>query len=97
MQVLYKPATQLNSDFKILFEGFDYDYEVINAVGDMFLVNTNNQAPNNKIVLVDPLNPKQDKWKTIVPEKAEIIKQTSTLGGKLFVNYLKDVSSRVLQ
>lgn len=97
MQLLYKPATQLNLDFKILFEGFDYDYQVINAVGDMLLVSTNHQAPNNKIVLVDPQNSKQDKWKTIVPEKAELIKQASTLGGKLFVNYLKDVSSRVLQ
>jgi len=39
-------------------------------------------------------DPETQSWKDVVPEKAEPLEGTSSSGGKLFVTYLKDVTTR---
>ncbi|MCX6143390.1 MAG: prolyl oligopeptidase family serine peptidase [Ignavibacteriales bacterium] len=73
----------------------DDEFSVIDNVGDKFLIRTNKNAPNSKVVLVDPENRERQNWKTILPEKPEPLQQAGAAGGKLFVTYLKDVSTRV--
>ena len=75
----------------IVAEITDDDYSVIDNVGDKFLIETNHGAPNGKVVLYDP---KGGTWKDVVPEKPEPLEITNTVGGKLFVTYLKDVTTR---
>lgn len=74
--------------------GDDY-FNVVDSVGDKFLVGTNRAAPNGKLVLVDPKNPGEKDWKDILPEKPEPIQGMSLVGGKIIVTYSKDVTSRV--
>jgi Serine proteases of the peptidase family S9A len=50
---------------------------------------------NQRIVSIDPKNPDPANWKTIIAEKPENISSATTSGGKLFLTYLKDVTSRV--
>ena len=50
---------------------------------------------NQRIVLIDPWHPEPANWKTVVPEKEENISSVSTAGNKMFITYLKDVTSRV--
>lgn len=69
----------------------DDRYGVIDNVGDQFLIETNHNAPNGKVVLYDP---KTAAWKDVIPEKPEPLEITNTVGGKLFVTYLKDVTTR---
>ncbi len=73
----------------------DDEYDVIENVGDKFLIRTNRNASNGKVVLLDPHSPDGRNWKTILPEKPEPLQQAGTVGGKLIVTYLKDVSTRV--
>jgi prolyl oligopeptidase len=70
-------------------------YQVIGNVGDAFLIQTNANAPNWKIVRFDPHASGAAKWRDVVPEKPEAIETASTAGGRLFVTYLKDVTTRV--
>jgi prolyl oligopeptidase len=70
----------------------DDQYGVIDNVGDQFLIETNHNAPNGKVVLWDPKNPQT--WKEIIPEKPEPLELTNVVGGKLFATYLKDVTTR---
>jgi prolyl oligopeptidase len=79
----------------IVKEAGDYDYGFIEEVNGKFLMSTNDGAQNQKIILLDPAHPEPANWKTIIPEKAENISSVSSAGGKLFVTYLKDVTSRV--
>jgi prolyl oligopeptidase len=74
-----------------------YTYSVIDHVGNKFLIQTNDEAPNGKIILFDPSHPRKENWETIIPEKTEPIQSVGTAGGNLFVSYLKDVTSRVIQ
>jgi prolyl oligopeptidase len=72
----------------------DDDYNVVDNVGDKLLVYTNHNAPNSRVVLVDPKNPDEKNWKDVLPEKPEPLESVSTVGGKLFATYLKDVTTR---
>ena len=72
----------------------DDSYDVIDNVGDKFLVQTNHNAPNWKVVLIDPKNPAEKNWKAVLPEKPEPLEDAGTAGGKLFATYLKDVTTR---
>ena len=69
-------------------------FGVIDNVGDKLLVATNRDAPNWRIVLIDPKNPAEANWVTILAERPEPIASATTAGGKLFVTYLKDVTTR---
>ncbi len=85
------------TDFKLLVKGFDHDPSVIENAGDQLLVRTNHDAPNFKVVLIDPKNPAKENWKTIIPEQREVLLSVGTAGGKMFASYLKDASTRIMQ
>jgi prolyl oligopeptidase len=78
----------------IVGEVGDDIFRIVDNVGDKFLVQTNKNAPNWKVVLYDPKNPAEANWKPVLPEKPEPIQGVGTGGGKLFVTYLKDVTTR---
>jgi prolyl oligopeptidase len=69
----------------------DDSYGVIDEVNGKFLIETNHGAPNGEVELYDP---QTKMWKDILPEKPEPLEIASTVGGKLFVTYLKDVTTR---
>ncbi len=70
---------------------------LIDNDGDKILVRTNADAPNYKVVLIDPKNPARENWETVIPERKELLESVGTAGGKLFLSYLQDASSRVYQ
>jgi len=72
----------------------DDTYSVIDNVDDKLLVQTNHGAPNWKVVLIDPKQPAEANWKTVLPERPEPINGVGTAGGKLFATYLKDVATK---
>lgn len=78
----------------IMAEIGDDSYSVIDNVGDKFLIQTDYKAPNSRIILYDPNNPDEKNWTEIIPEKPEPLQGSGTAGGKLFVTYLKDVTTR---
>jgi len=76
----------------IVAEIGDDEYGVVDDVAGKFLIQTNHNAANGKIVLWDPKDPQ--KWADVIPEKPEPLESANTIGGKLFVTYLKDVTTR---
>jgi prolyl oligopeptidase len=83
--------------FILLVKGFDTESNFIDNDGDRLLVRTNDDAPNYKVVSIDPKNPAKENWLTIIPERKELLESVGTAGGKLFLTYLQDASSRVYQ
>ncbi|HET9429735.1 MAG TPA: prolyl oligopeptidase family serine peptidase, partial [Chitinophagaceae bacterium] len=84
-------------EFRLLIAGFNTEPEVVDNDGDKLLVLTNEDAPNFKLVLVDPSNPSRENWKLLIPEKKEVLQSVNIGGGWLFASYLKDASTRVYQ
>lgn len=83
--------------FKSLISGFDFSSGVVDQEGDRLLVMTNIDAPNYKLVSIDPTNPSKENWKTIIAEKPELLKTVTKAGDVLFAHYLKDVTTRIIQ
>jgi prolyl oligopeptidase len=96
-ELYWKDLSRTNAPFELLMKGFDHDSGVIDNVGDKFLVQTNLNAPNAKIVLIDPKKPAQENWTVVVPEKPEVLSGAGTAGGQLFCTYLKDANTKVFQ
>jgi prolyl oligopeptidase len=95
--LFYRENNAADHDFKPLIpEITDDEFGVVDNVGDKLLVQTNCKAPNDRLVLIDPLHPEESNWKTIVAEQSEPLQSASTGGNKLFTIYSRDVSSRVI-
>ncbi len=91
-EIWYRDLVAGDKSFKRLFEGFAHNYDVLNNIGDDLLVYHNNGAPNYK---VSKLNTKTGQLTDFVAERPEKLNNASTAGGKLFVNFLKDVVTQV--
>jgi len=86
-----------NSKFKPLIkEPGDFDYSFIDNDGETFLISTNDGAANQKVIAIDAKQPEKSHWKTIIKESAEPLQGITSVGKRLYLNYLKDVSSKVL-
>ena len=72
----------------------DSTFSVVDNVDDKLLVATNHKAPNMRVVLIDPAQPDEASWKTVLAERREPLQDVGTAGGKLFVTYMKDVTTR---
>ncbi|MEP6741744.1 MAG: prolyl oligopeptidase family serine peptidase [bacterium] len=94
--VFYREASQSGAAFSpIVAEIGDDSYDVLDNVGDKFLVYTDHKSPNGRVFLFDPRNPEEKNWTDVIPEKPEPLDFANLVGGKLFVGYLKDVVARV--
>ena len=94
--IFWRDATQSGTAFSpVVGEIGDDSYDVIDNVGDKFLVYTDHKSPNGRVFLFDPKQPAEANWKDVVPEKPEPIDFANTVGGKLIVGYLKDVAAQV--
>jgi len=91
-EIWYRDTKTGDKAFRRLFAGFKYNYGVIDNIGDDLLVYHNNGAPNYKVSRVKPQSMTLTDF---VPEKPEKLDNASTAGGKLFTEYLKDVTTRV--
>lgn len=86
------------SAFTRLVEGFKTEPEVVDHNGKgLLILKTNQDAPNYKLVLIDPARPAAENWVTVIAEKAEVLQAVGTAGGYLFCSYLKDASTKVYQ
>jgi len=96
-ELYYKDLSEKDMKFEPLITGFEYDSYPIDNAGDKFLVYTNIDAPNYQVILIDSENPGKENWKTIVPEKPDVLRSANTVGEQLFCSYLKDASTRIYQ
>jgi len=96
-EVRWRALNSKDASFQVLVPGFANDSGVVDAVGDKVLLYTNIDAPNYRVVLVDPKKPAKDNWAAVIPEKAEVLSGAAAAGGQLFCTYLKDANTKVFQ
>ncbi|HEU4768441.1 MAG TPA: prolyl oligopeptidase family serine peptidase [Pyrinomonadaceae bacterium] len=93
--LFYKDLKAGDTTFSpLIAEIGDDSYGVVDNVGDKLLIRTNRNAPNGRVVLVDPKNPNEENWKDVLPERAEPMQGSGSAGGKLFASWRKDVATR---
>ena len=90
----YRDLTKKEMPFRLLAEGFDYDYTVVDNLGDQLLVVTNFKAPKKKLVLMDPAKPEAINWKTIIPEREDVLESVNYSGNVLVSSYMQNATSK---
>jgi prolyl oligopeptidase len=91
VQDLSKPGTGFTP---LISDIGDDTYQVLESVRGELLVFTDNQAPNGRVVRIDPARPTPANWRAIIPQKDDTIDTVAVAGGKVIVTYMKDVASR---
>ena len=76
--------------------GFDFEQNISYTENGKLYIETNQGAPNRKLVVVDAANPTKEHWKTLIPE-TQFPLTVSTCGVKFFAQYLEDAVSKVYQ
>jgi prolyl oligopeptidase len=91
VDIVFRDLTKPGSPFEVLVWTLDARFEAIHMHNTWF-VKTDYGAPNGRIMAGDP-GVMPEAWKTIVPEGPEVISDWNIVGGKLYVNRLKDVKT----
>ena len=76
---------------------FDSNLGVVDNDGGMLIALTDQGAPNNRVVRIDPARPEEANWTTLIAEQPEVLANVSTGGRRLIASYLKDVTTRLVQ
>lgn len=93
--ILIKDLLKKEKSFKVLFKGFENNYSIVDNISGNILVTTDKAAPKYKLIAVNPAEPDEKNWKTIIPESTDLLEGVNYWGEKLFANYLKDASTRI--
>jgi len=81
----------------ILVDGdIETDAYVLHSEGDRILIQTNYEAPNQRVVETNISNPTISTWKDVISETDNVL-SASTGGGYLFTNYLVDAKTEIKQ
>jgi prolyl oligopeptidase len=91
VDIVFRDLTKPDLPFDVLVWGLESRFSAIYAKGAWY-VKTDYHAPNGCIMKADPgIMP--DAWKTVVPEAPDAIDDWTIVGGKIYVNRLKDVKT----
>ncbi len=92
---MVKDLSDPNGKFITITDDLKNNYSVLDNIDDKLLVRTDYNAPNYRLVLVDPKNPARENWKDILPEKKDVLQGVRIIGGKLIATYMQDVAHHV--
>ncbi len=89
-----KDLNNKTGSFVSIVDAYEKDYSVVDNIGDKLLVLTNDNAPNQRLILVSPDKPEPANWQTLIPEDPKDVLQGAAIcGGKIVCTYLHDASS----
>ncbi|MGB0932242.1 MAG: CpcT/CpeT family chromophore lyase, partial [Chitinophagales bacterium] len=92
----YAKTKKWDKGFEPIIEDFTSNNHVIDNIGDDLLVHTDRDTPNWKVVLINPKRPKEKKWKTIIKEDKNVLKDVWLADEKIVAHYLEDVKSKLV-
>ena len=95
-KLFIKDLSNKNSVLKPIIVTVESDTGVIDNRGSTLYLQTNLNAPNQKIVTVDATKPAPENWVDFIPETENVL-QPRTGAGYFFAKYMVNAVSKVLQ
>jgi len=87
-------TTDLMHGFTKINDGFEFEFNVVENIKGKLLIQTNQGAPRNRLIMVDPSNAAQKNWVTIVPEQKDVLQSANVVGDRIITSYMKDASNK---
>jgi prolyl oligopeptidase len=95
-ELYLQDLTKPNSPIVTIIDNFENNHNVVDHKAGKLYIQTNLNAPNNKVIIVDVANPKAENWKDLIPETENVL-NIDNGAGYLFANYTKDAVSQIKQ
>jgi len=87
-------TTDLMHGFVKINDGFEFEFNVVENIKGKLLIQTNQGAPRNRLILVDPANAAQKNWITIIPEQKDVLQSATVVGDRIITTFMKDASNK---
>lgn len=95
-ELYIRDLSKANAEIVPIVTGFETEQGIVTSDNGKLYIETNLNAPNRKLVVTTADKPTSDNWKDLLPE-GKFPLNVSTLGKKLFAQYIKDATSEVIQ
>jgi prolyl oligopeptidase len=95
-ELYVQDLSKQNAPVVPIISGMKNAHNVVDADDEFLFIETDLDAPNNKLVKVPVASPSPENWITVIETKKEVL-SVGTGGGYFFGNYLKDAVSVVYQ
>ncbi len=95
-ELYIKDLSLFDSEIVPVVMNFEKEHSIIHTKDNILYIQTNLDAPNNRLVKVNAENPLVANWETIIPEE-QFPANFGTGGGYIFGNYTKHATTRVSQ
>ena len=95
-RLFVKDLSSDNDQLIVLFADESADGSLLESDDNLLLIETNKDAPNGRVIAVDPQLPDPGQWIDVIPE-GEFVLNASSGAGFLFAEYMVDAISRVTQ
>ncbi len=92
---LYHKDLKNNGAIKPVIDEYFTSTSVIEVYEGKLICISDYNAPNRRIVMIDPANPAKENWIESIPESKFVIEDAFIAGGRIFVHYLQDAYSRI--
>jgi prolyl oligopeptidase len=79
-----------------LLDDFDASYGFIGNRGTVFYLQTDLDAPHNRVIAIDIAKPAREHWRTVIPEMDDVLQGARIIAGRFVTTYLHDARSRVV-
>jgi prolyl oligopeptidase len=87
-----------SAGFVSIAQDMNYDYDLVEAIGENFYILTNFNAPKLRLVAVSAQNPNIFQAQVIIDQHSKnVLQSISFAGGKIFARYMVDATTRVYQ
>lgn len=92
---LYVKNLRRKENFTKLTTGFNFEYKVVDQVGDNLIVLTNFQAPKYKLVRINVNTLNVGNWVDVIPDKNYVLENCVLAGDKILASYIKDAKAKL--
>ena len=91
----FKDLKKKKSRFVKLIDTYDQEFMPVDHIDGKLYVLTDDGASRYRLVTIDLNNYARENWIEIIPEKEDVLKSVSIVGGKIIARYMKDAHSHI--
>jgi prolyl oligopeptidase len=93
--LFYKDLAAANSPIVELISQFEASYSFIDNDGTTFWIQTDLDAPRERVIAIDITNSDRSNWRELIPETNETLKGIGLLNNQFVASYLKDARTQI--
>jgi prolyl oligopeptidase len=87
---------RLDGEIVKLLDDFDASYGFVGNDGQVFYFLTNLDAPRYRLIAIDTRRPAREDWRTIIPEKEDVLRSVGIVNNQFVARYLHDAHTQIL-